>query len=196
MIDKPTEKILNDFNLIKDWFIETDTIIDKTDDESFEKIKSSGKPVYEIINKYFIRGVRGNCNMNTSMGETHKKIMELIMKLNENIILGKFPNETDIEFRELIGCAHKFMSTDVGKQRFISKMASLDISKAIKHPGSLREHFGVSKGQKIPIKEARKKYNSLRKQAKDDDLNEHELSLLRKLSFFLNVLHPASKNKK
>lgn len=82
---------------------------------------------------------------------------------------------------------------DSGESHTAKKKKKLDIEEAIKKPGSLRRHFGLKKGEKVPMRKARAEYKSLQGKAKKGDLTENELSLLRKLSFFLNVL---SKTKK
>jgi hypothetical protein len=75
----------------------------------------------------------------------------------------------------------------------IAKKKKLDVSKAIKKPGSLRRHFGLKEGEKIPVGKATEEYKRL--QGKES-LTKKELSLLRKLSLFLNVLKPAGKKEK
>lgn len=67
------------------------------------------------------------------------------------------------------------------------------IEDMIEKPGSLRKHFNLKDDEKIPIGKAREELKELRKKAKEGNLSKSELSLLRKLSLFLNVLRPASK---
>lgn len=63
------------------------------------------------------------------------------------------------------------------------------LARAIKRPGSLREHFGIEKGNKIPKPKAQAELSRLQKKAKGDKkLSESELRLFKKLNLFLKVL--------
>jgi len=70
------------------------------------------------------------------------------------------------------------------------------IEKAIKEPGALRKHYGLKEGEKIDLKKAKKDLKKLQGEAEGDKkLPKDKLKLLKELSFYINILYPASQKK-
>lgn len=67
------------------------------------------------------------------------------------------------------------------------------ITGAIKHPGALRDHYGVREGREIPIERAKADYARLQKIAEGEgSLSGEDSKLFKRLGLFLKVLKPAS----
>lgn len=68
------------------------------------------------------------------------------------------------------------------------------IQEAIKEEGSLRKHYSVPEGKKIPVAKARADYKRLQKESEGDKtLSPSDKKLFDRLHLFLKVLKPAAK---
>lgn len=68
------------------------------------------------------------------------------------------------------------------------------IQKSVKKPGALRSHFGVERGDQLPVAEAEAKCSELQEKAENKKLSEGESKLLKRLQLFLKVLKPTTES--